>query len=368
VNKQLKILFFASSFQTGLTCLLTEHLCALVKIQDVSLHAVFGEGEQQPGLIERLDVQKINYSIIRRLDEHREFGQLKKELVELMAYVTPDYIMVQTNWQLALVFFAKRSLQKCPQVIYWVHGYRNNHRLKSFIARIIIGSALRIMADHVIVSSRSVANCFRSFLSQNVLHQYYLGVDQLFFDSYKNSTTRYSNKTIIFPGQFREGKNQEWLIRAVAFYIQETNDNSIKLLLPGDGPKKELCQKIAIDLNIPNNVVFPGYICREALIKLYNDSAIAVIPSNNETFGSCIAEPFVLGSVVVSRPVGCAVDVIHDGENGFLFRSECELKKLLLVLLNDPGKLATVAEKSKETRDQFSWENICQKYVREIIN
>jgi glycosyltransferase involved in cell wall biosynthesis len=367
LKKQHIILFFASSYQIGLTCLLTEHLCALCKIRHISLHAVFGEGEQLPGLKKRLENEKIHYTVISGLDEHRRFYRLRKELYKIIEDIDPDYIMVQTNWQLALVFFTKKIREKCPRIIYWVHGYRHNHLVKAFIARIIIGCALRIMADHVIVSASPVAKCFRPFLRKGSLHQYFLGVDQLFFDYTETNETRYSSKTIIFPAQFREGKNQEWLIRAVAFYIQKTNDHNIKLILPGDGIRKENCRQLAKDLKIYTNIIFPGQIRREELVKLYSDSAIAVIPSNNETFGSCIAEPFILGNVVVSRPVGCAIDLIHHKINGFLFKNESELKELLLILLKDSKILAIIADKNKNDRYKFSWNKICASYVNDIM-
>jgi glycosyltransferase involved in cell wall biosynthesis len=89
----------------------------------------------------------------------------------------------------------------------------------------------------------------------------------------------------------------------------------------------------------------------------------ALIPTNYETFGLCISEPYVLGRVVISRRVGVAEDVIAHGANGFLFKTKGELLELLVKVLPDKEKCALVSKKAFEGRDIFRWDNITQKYL-----
>ena len=66
-----------------------------------------------------------------------------------------------------------------------------------------------------------------------------LGVDEKFFEgSYQPLSI--DNLRLIYPAQFRIGKNQDVVIRAFAEYRNATHDMDSILILPGDG---ELLQK-----------------------------------------------------------------------------------------------------------------------------
>jgi glycosyltransferase involved in cell wall biosynthesis len=194
-----------------------------------------------------------------------------------------------------------------------------------------------------------------------------LGEDPLFFN--KSKPIQLNSKLgIIFPGQFRTGKNQDLLIYATHDYMEQTGDKNIVLYLPGSGDLLPIAEKLAKNLGISDSVVFPGQLSREEVLDLYNKCQIAVVPTNSETFGHCIAEPLVLQRILITRRVGVAIDVVKHGENGFFFESREDLVNLLKEIRKMNFEVLTeISKKAKETGEIFRWESIAMRHYHEIF-
>jgi glycosyltransferase involved in cell wall biosynthesis len=321
---------------------------------------VSGEKEQFPGLREKLKNNNVNHVTITGLDDHKDFLGLVKEFEKYVRQFQPNLIHCHTNWQLAISVVCKAFLKRDYSIIYTVHGYRHNYRYRSRLARYIIGLGLLAFADKVITPSTFLKNKF-SFLDKRV-HVLFMGLDKDFFNNHEPASFN-GTKRLIFPGEFRHGKNQDLLIHVMKRYIDRTGDTNIELYLPGDGITLENCRRKAHRLGLGEKVFFPGLIARDEMIDLYSRCQFAVIPSNVETFGFCIAEPYALGRVVISRHTGVADDIIIHGENGFLYDSEKELVELLVKILPDEERCTRVARKAFEGRDLFRWSSLTEKYL-----
>lgn len=355
-----KVLFFVSDFRIGVSSLLTEQAMFLSELRGSDFIFLGSEKEQIPGLIARYNKKKL-FSL-PGLDNHKNYFWLLSDIKKIVGKYSIDVIHVQNNWQLLLVLPLKLFFWKL-RVVYTIHGFRHNYRVRSIFARLIIGAFLLLFVDKVIAASTIVKNKFRLLRKKVVL--LYLGVDELFFDNL--CLLNESSFVLVFPAQFRFGKNQDILIRAIGRLIKETGDYSIKLLLPGDGPLRDDCLLLADDLGLSNCMEFPGLLDKYGVVDLYAKSSIAVIPTNFETFGHCIAEPFVMGRCVIARNVGVASDIIRDADNGFLFETEDELYEVLLRLYNDRQLLRKCASNAYAERYKLSWKNISAKY-EEIID
>ena len=332
----------------------------MVRMSPEAFVFIGGEKEQFPGLFRKLDENHVPYHVIRGLDDHKQFKKLVREFTDLVHEIKPEYVHVQTNWQLAMVWLGRVKTGLRYKILYTIHGYRHNFRLRSYVARVLMGAALAIATERVFVCSTYVKNRFW-FLGKK-LRILYLGVDASFFD---DGAMPQEEKFVgvIFSGEFRRGKNQEKLIEAVARCMKETDGANFRLYLPGRGAGLEVCRKTAHRLGIARSVVFPGQVDRIGMLKLYGKCQIAVVPSNAETFGFCIAEPMVLGLAVVSRPVGVALDVISHGRNGFIYRSERELIGLLKMLADDPDRRKMIGRTAAGDSRVFQWGTICGQYL-----
>lgn len=357
------LLFFASDFQIGLSSLLVDQLIALHKA-GVNVTAVTGDGEQERGLYDLLQKNDIRIIHIKGLDVHSDFKRLTRELSEIIIKNSIEVIHVQNNWQLALAGFLKNKhrFKRNLKVVYTLHGFRHNHPVKAAIARVVIGCALWLLSDNVICMTKYLKKKFR-FLSYKI-KLIPLGVKESYFiDSYEMPPIE--SLKIVFPAQFRTGKNQDLIIRAFHNYITKSNDKDATLTLPGKGPWLEDMMLLAKRLGIEKRVLFPGFVSKEEIKRMYLDSNVAIVASNSETFGQSIVEPYVLGRCVISTPVGIAPEIIEPGKSGFIFRNEQELIEILNNI--DLNMLVKIGRNNYKNRDAFSWKNITELYIKQIL-
>jgi glycosyltransferase involved in cell wall biosynthesis len=354
-----RIIFFTSSYKIGLTGQLTEQALSFDNNFRNQFLFVSGEKEQFPGLFNKLNKNSVNYTRIQGIDDHSKFYRLVKEFNYCVDQFQPDFITVHTNWQLAIVVAVKYLYRRKYSIVYIVHGYRHNYRFRSVIAKYLIGLALYLFADYVITPSSFLKRQFGFLRLKNII--IFIGQDEGFFREYSPPSFA-ETKRFVFPGEFRSGKGQELLIGVIKKYIDVSGNGDVELYLPGKGENLEMCKKLSKKLGLEKKVIFPGFLNREQMRQLYLKCQFALVPSNVETFGHCIVEPFILGRVVISRHVGVADDIIIPGKTGFFFDDDEDLLEVLLAVVSNKALCATVAKNAFDQRDQFRWEPICKKH------
>ena len=362
----MRLLFFASDYKIGLSAVLVDQLIALNKKEVLSVCAVAGEKEQEFGLTQKLQDLHIRIKRIPGLDKHAGFFKLVASIVKMIDEENIEIVHVQNNWQLALVAFAKYFSIKFNRIkiIYTIHGFRNNHPVKSFLARIIIGLCLYLFAGKIIYMSEYVRKKFA--LLSFKMEKIYLGIEDSFFDREENDIDCKRLK-MVFPAQFRPGKNQDMIIKAFSRYIKESGDKEAELYLPGSGELKEGYEKLVNELGADDQVFFQGQLLKKEIKDLYRYCNTGIVASNSETFGQSIAEPFVLGRCILTRSVGVAPEIIEEGVNGFYFNSENELVNIFFHLSKSKAKIAEAGNINFMQRDLFSWENHSRKYIDLIL-
>ena len=76
-----------------------------------------------------------------------------------------------------------------------------------------------------------------------------------------------------------------------------------------------------------------------ALLELYRNADVFVLPARGDCFPQAIAEAMACGLPVISSAVGAIDEMIHDGANGFLVRpgSTTDLVRAVRTLAGDPS-------------------------------
>lgn len=357
------IIFFASSHKIGLTGQLTEQAVIFSKLYPGQFSFVSGEKQQYPNLAEKLYNNKAKHLIINGLDDHSNLWRLVKEFSRIVNSLSPQYVTVQTNWQLMITILAKFFTPANFSIIYIVRGYRHNSPYKSIVARLLIGYLLKIFASKIITPSSFVRNRFSFLGKKNEI--IFLGEDEFFFEDHP--LPDFSHKKIfVFGGEFRSGKNQEMLIRALKQYILKSQNHDVALYLPGKGERLEACKILCKNLELDKNVIFPGFLTREDMHRLYLKCQFAFVPSNVETFGHCIVEPLLLGRVLFTRHVGVADDIIIDGYNGFFFENEKDLISVMFNVVENNELCLKVSENAVKDKWRFDWEHVCREQYNRI--
>ena len=365
--KRVKLLFFGSDYKVGLTQALTEQILELQKKNSIELYAVSSQNEMEVGLHQKIKDAGVNMIIIEDLDEHKNISVLSSKINNIIKENGITHVNVHNNWQLAIIAYSKfrKEAAKKYKTIYTIHGYRHNSFLKSLVAIPMIGLALMLFTDRVISMSKYVSKRFW-FVGYKTDTVFYI-MSKPEFNKQENHIENTPLK-MVFPAQFRHGKNQDLLINAVGKYIEKTNDTSIRLYLPGTGELQETYKDLVRSKGIEENVIFPGKLPHKDVIALYEESNIALVSSNVETYGRCIAEPFALGRCLITKPTGVALDIIKNGVNGFLYNSVNDLVNILVDLRENPEKVSQIANQAFEDKKVFSRNNVIQSYLKVICN
>lgn len=138
-----------------------------------------------------------------------------------------------------------------------------------------------------------------------------------------------------------------------------------RLVVVGDGPRREYLENIALRLNIAQSVDFMGF-CTDIPVVL-SKFAVYVHSAHTEGFGIAILEAMAAGIPVVASNVGGIPEVVEDNVSGLLFeRGDSEaLRTAILKLLKD-NKLKNnlILNARDRLLKKFSLERVCNEYRR----
>ena len=356
----MNILFFVES-GLGVGSLLTQQALELHK-QFKNLFIAGSNLEQEEGLIRKIQNQDIPYLALEGMENHKFFLKHAKLLAEFININQINIVHVQTNWELALIEYLKltKKIGNKVKIIYTIHAYRNNYKYKKIIAKILITLELKLFADRVICTTDYMINEFKFI--KNKISKIYLGIDNRFFTNVEN--IKIDSLQLVYAARFRNGKNQDLLIKAFAEYCNKNGDTSSCLHLPGSGETLEEMKKLVVNLNMTNQVKFYGLLSVDKIKELYNKCNIGIVYSSSETFGQCIVEPFVMGRCVISTKVGIAGEIIRNGKTGFIFNNTDDLLRILQYISDNKELLKSISSNAIKLKDEFTWNTVTQQYLR----
>jgi rhamnosyl/mannosyltransferase len=154
--------------------------------------------------------------------------------------------------------------------------------------------------------------------------------------------------TLLFVGRMRHYKGIDVLLRAM-----KALPSDVRLVLVGDGPKREAWEALSASLNLHARVAFLGEVPDRSLPSLYRDADVFVLPATTraEAFGTVIAEAMASGLPCITTEVGTGTSyVVEDGATGFVVppRSPEALAGALNRLIADPALRARMGAAGRD--------------------
>lgn len=172
---------------------------------------------------------------------------------------------------------------------------------------------------------------------------------------------------IIFAGKFENKKQPGFLIEAIEM-ANKQRDKPLKLLMVGSGPLEKDLKKVSKN---NNNIQFLSFQNQTKMPLVYRLGAVLCLPSKGpgESWGLVVNEAMASGRpTIVSNRVGCALDLVKHGENGYFFDAYNQdelikiLRELCLSELQDLGKRALIDIQN------YNFDNIVTAIENEIHN
>jgi glycosyltransferase involved in cell wall biosynthesis len=156
--------------------------------------------------------------------------------------------------------------------------------------------------------------------------------------------------------------------------FQQLKNNNVHLLLVGNGElENEIKQRIQNQQNQDKNRIhLLPFVNQSEMPSLYFSSDVFILPSSgpNETWGLSVNEAMAAGkAVIVSDKCGCHLDLIVDGLNGYVFKSN-DLSSLVDAMekILDKSKFISMGDESKNIISKWNFNRIAEIIETSITN
>jgi len=154
--------------------------------------------------------------------------------------------------------------------------------------------------------------------------------------------------SILCAGRLWPTKGQDTLIRAMALLKNSVPDAKVEFV--GDGPQRETYQRLAQELGVADRCTFAGNVPHDEVLARMAAATVCVVPSRSEAFGIVNIESMAVGTPVVASQVGGIVEIIRDGQDGFLVPPDDPqaLANRLYLILSDPALRAQMGQNARQ--------------------
>ncbi|MGP1370165.1 MAG: glycosyltransferase [Eggerthia catenaformis] len=170
---------------------------------------------------------------------------------------------------------------------------------------------------------------------------------------------RLTGFTLIYLGRIAPEKSIDVLIRSMTHIV--SRDNSIKLLVVGNGPQLDELKKLSKSLNLSDNIIFTGAKNADVISDYYHASDLFVNASTSETQGLTYFEAMACSLPVLARYDSNLEDVIVEGENGYFFHDEQEFTDRVLNLAS--SNLNTLKKNALKKAQYYDSEHFYQSII-----
>jgi len=221
-------------------------------------------------------------------------------------------------------------------------------------------------ADKIIVVNKDTQKKISILVPEEKIQIIPPGIDISQFKYVSFATKKKDKIELLTVCYLVKRKGVDLVIKAVKEVIKENNNIILRII--GDGPEKENLQKLVVELDIEQYVVFEGFVANNKIQDYYKSAHIFVNMSRSEGFPTVCLEAMAAGMAIVSAKVSGFSDAIIEGENGYLVEQEdyIDLAKKLLKLINNPNLILEFGQKARqEVEIKYDWEKcIIPQYLK----
>lgn len=176
-----------------------------------------------------------------------------------------------------------------------------------------------------------------------------------------------SHPFFLASARFIKCKNIEGLLRAYSSYRGRLANSCNgptpwRLVILGDGEERNILENLIYSEGI-QGVSLPGFLQIDVLPAYYGLASVFIHPSYKDTWGLVVNEAMAAGlPVLASNRCGCALDLISEGENGFLFSPEDQaaLVDQMVLISSDNVNLRAMGQASRDRINQWTPERFAQ--------
>jgi glycosyltransferase involved in cell wall biosynthesis len=165
---------------------------------------------------------------------------------------------------------------------------------------------------------------------------------------------------IIFAGRFVPQKNPLQVVKILAD-LQDLPWNCVML---GDGVLRKEVEREVRKHNLQERIILTGWLTPDKVIQWFAKSDLLYMPSISEGLPVVGVQGLAMGLAIVASPVGGFVELVSDGENGYLIQPDQpdKTKESLRGLLSDPSLLHEYRINSRQKSVRYDLNKIVNSY------
>jgi len=173
---------------------------------------------------------------------------------------------------------------------------------------------------------------------------------------------------IMFAGRFMPQKNPLQIVRA----LSKLTDLEWECVMLGDGPLFEQVKASIASYKLEERFTLPGWVTPQDVIDWFGKGDVLFMPSLSEGLPVVGVQALVKGLAITASRIGGFMDLVEEGENGYLFPhdDEAAMVNTLRTLLTDHDKLLRARRRSRELVGRFdiiSTVNAYEKILKEMV-
>lgn len=281
---------------------------------------------------------------------------LDSDLTMLGGYEQPSYQIIARLCKRYKKKYVLVSDGISPKKINEINKNSLKYKLKNYVVKnsaAIFGNGLVSKKYYTEVFDYSEDRIYNQFLTVDVEKIKELGKNKEEFRKYYK--LKYNipidSEVVIFSGRLIKQKNVDLIINSLIGL------KKVFLFIIGDGEEKirlsDLARQKGIDFAIT------GFIEeQEELFKMYYAGDILILPSYDESWGLVVNEAMAAGlPVIVSNECGCSLDLVRDGENGYILTDLENSETLRNLIMKALKNKESFSKKSLEIIDNWTFEN-----------
>lgn len=266
--------------------------------------------------------------------------------IPAVASFRPDIVHLHTPLPILTGLFAKYFLGS--RLVVQFHGTDALRVKQSRILRAVLRQC-----DCVMYVSRGMEETFESFLPASKLWYVGNGVD---LDQFHPRPDVTRQDQVCMVGGLRWQKGYEYALEAFAAFA--ARHPTYRLAIAGEGVLQTALTEQAERLGIAHSVSFLGYLGRDEVARLFNQSRVFMLSSVSEGFPKVILESAACGTPVVATDVGSSSELVPPA--GILVPSQDAqvLTDALCQLVEDSQKWQECSEAGIKIASEYGWDEV----------
>jgi glycosyltransferase involved in cell wall biosynthesis len=248
--------------------------------------------------------------------------------------------------------FLKKELRKISSWKYYIRiKYISTYLLKYYNGFIAVCNSLKLF----LIDKRKINNSKINVIYHGIeISKYNDNIDSDKIIEKRNELGINGNDFVLgYCGRLSYGKGLEKLLDVFQEIVSLFPN--FKLILIGDGERKEFLSKKISDLSLGKNCIITGF--QKEVTLFYKILDVFVLPSASESTSMVTQEAMYNKVIPLCSNVGGIAEIITDGYNGFMFNEKNfnEFKDKLIYIYENRNNLNHIKENAHKTiADKFN--------------